>query len=515
MKSGGTAANGARAGKDAFTGRLGRRLVLGIILISSAVTSVITAFELLRQYQMDVDEIAIQFSAIDRSLLPALTEAVWVGDSVQVRTVMNGIANMRDVEEVNVKGEERNHWRVGKRMSSRTLVHAVPLHRIYKDNDVVIGTLEIVASIDRIYARLWDTLFVILASNAAKTATVAIFMLYLFRRLIGRHLEHIARHVSDSGPARAELLALARPTGGPWRPDILDQIVASMNAANKTVVDQRSQLESEVASLAKAESEIRRLNTELQAHAATLEKRVVERTLQLEKTNRELETFSYSASHDLRAPLRAIQGFAQIIAQRHQDSLPEEARHYLDNIIVASGRMERLIEDLLRYSRLGREAVHLQPIALSLVLEDVVQLLNRRIAKEGARLDVAKDLPSVIGNASLLREVFTNLFDNALAYRRSDEAPRITVTWRREGKYCEVRVSDNGVGVAPQHLERIFRMFERLHGDEVNPGTGIGLAVVRKAVDLMRGRVWAESNEGSGVSFCVNLPISEALHEGS
>ena len=249
-----------------------------------------------------------------------------------------------------------------------------------------------------------------------------------------------------------------------------------------------------------AELEIAELNRDL-------ERRVRERTAQLEAANKELETFSYSASHDLRAPLRAIQGFTQIIARRHKDAFNDEARHYLDNIILASNRMTKLIDDLLTYSRLGRGGVRLERLPLGPVLANVTNVFDERIAEAGATVYVAADLPVVLGDSGLLRQVFTNLLDNALLYRRKEEPLRVDVTWRREDGACVVCVADNGIGIAPAQLEKIFVMFERLHSSEEYPGTGIGLALARKSAELMGGWVWAESGGRTGAAFHVKLNL--------
>lgn len=249
-----------------------------------------------------------------------------------------------------------------------------------------------------------------------------------------------------------------------------------------------------------------RLHQEVERRAREQEERVAQRTTQLQAANQELEAFAYSVSHDLRAPLRAISGFAQIIARRHRASLNEEGRHYFENIIEAGERMGRLIDDLLAYSRLGRRPVEPRPVSLREVLAPILKDLARQIQEARADIAVAEDLPEVRGDATLLGQVFANLLTNALTYRRRDVPPRITLAARADHDHVLVRVADNGIGIPAEHHDKIFRVFQRLHGDDEYPGTGIGLAIVRKAVDLLGGRVWVESTVGEGSVFCVQLP---------
>jgi PAS domain S-box-containing protein len=252
------AATNARAAKDTGTRRLGLRLALGVILFSALVTGVITALELYRQYRMEVDEIARQFISIDRSMVPALAEAVWVEDPVQIRTILDGLLTLRDVESATVMVEGAKSWSAGARMSKHTLVHSLPLHRSYKGREVAIGRLEIVASVDNVYDRLLKAVLVILVGNAVKTALVVFFMVYLFRRVVGRHLERVARHVIGLTSERAAALALERdPADGPWRPDILDEVVAAVNQTNEALSAQRVQIESQVATLRESEERLR------------------------------------------------------------------------------------------------------------------------------------------------------------------------------------------------------------------------------------------------------------------
>jgi PAS domain S-box-containing protein len=248
-----------------------------------------------------------------------------------------------------------------------------------------------------------------------------------------------------------------------------------------------------------AEEEIRKLNTEL-------ELRVAERTTELEAKNRELESFSYSVSHDLRAPLRAISGFAEIINRRYRSELNEQAQHYFDNIVTASSRMGQLIDDLLSYSRLGRQAINRSRVNLNHVLTQVADELNSRIIELNASIVIAPDLPGVTGNTTLIQQIFTNLLENALVYHRPDVPPRVQVTGYVENSLVTYRVTDNGQGIAPEFQGKVFNVFQRLHPEEFSPGTGIGLAIVKKAVELQGGKVWIESEVGQGSTFIIQFP---------
>lgn len=247
-----------------------------------------------------------------------------------------------------------------------------------------------------------------------------------------------------------------------------------------------------------AEQEIRQLNAEL-------EKRVEERTAKLAAANEDLKSFSYSVSHDLRAPLRAISGFAQIVARRHRDDLNEEGRHYVDNIVQASERMGHLIEDLLTYSRLGRQCVNFEPVALTQVLEPIASDLESRLEEIGGTLEIAEDLPTIEGDRTLLTQIFTNLLENAVTYRRQDVEAKVTVGWRDEDLDAVVFVSDNGIGIPADYQDKVFNIFQRLHNEDEYPGTGIGLANVKKCVEMLGGEVWLESVEGEGTTFFVRL----------
>lgn len=240
--------------------------------------------------------------------------------------------------------------------------------------------------------------------------------------------------------------------------------------------------------------------------AATLERRVAERTRSLTEANRELEAFSYTVSHDLRAPVRAINGFAQLLDEHAGAALDGEGRRLVTNIVRSSRHMGRLIDDLLAFAQLGRRAIEVGPVPIAGVVERVVDELRPMADAQGARIEISPAPPTVRGEPTLLHQILLNLVANAIEYHRPGVRPVVRIGWREAGARVEISVSDEGLGIAPEHHARIFAMFERLHPSSTHPGTGIGLAVVAKAVALLQGEVRLDSAAGRGSTFTVSLP---------
>lgn len=260
----------------------------------------------------------------------------------------------------------------------------------------------------------------------------------------------------------------------------------------------------------RAEAELLALNRELEQRVQDRTASLVDSNRQLERMNLELESYSYSVSHDLRAPLRGITGFADILRRRYREILPEEAQHHLDNIIEGGERMNRLIDDLLAYARIGRRAITLEDINLGELLRELCDDISDRAGEAGVRLELpdSTGLPMVNSNRTLLHQVLINLLNNALTYHRPDApgGPRIRIAVEQTPASVDIHVEDNGIGIDPAYHEKIFDIFQRLHSDEVYSGTGIGLAIVSKSVNLLGGDITVRSVPGTGSTFIVQLP---------
>ncbi len=243
-----------------------------------------------------------------------------------------------------------------------------------------------------------------------------------------------------------------------------------------------------------AEAEIRNLNADLMANA-----------VQLEQSNRELESFSYSISHDLRAPLRHIDGYSRMLQEDAAPQLDAEARRYLDEIGAAARRMGVLIDDLLAFSRLGKKPVERVVVDMRQLL---VQVMHEISAEPDPRIEIGR-LPAVDGDPALLKQVWVNLMSNALKYSAPrGDAARITVTGEREGNRIRYRVADNGVGFDMRYADKLFGVFRRLHSQDEFEGTGVGLAIVRRVVSRHGGTVSATAEPDRGATFTFELPAA-------
>ncbi len=254
-------------------------------------------------------------------------------------------------------------------------------------------------------------------------------------------------------------------------------------------------------------AELEKAREQLKAANAVLEQRVRERTARLEEANQSLESFCYSIAHDLRSPLRAIQGYTAILLEEYGRVYNDEARETSNRVIAAARHMDQLIQDLLAYGQISQVELPTSKVSLEQELDTVLEQLSREVAQRKAQIEIRRPLPPVQANSVVLEQVLTNLLTNALKFTRDQVPPRVQI-WAESANAHAVRlhVQDNGIGFDPAHAKRIFGVFQRLHDPRKYPGTGIGLVIVRKGVERMGGQVGVESRPNQGARFWIELP---------
>jgi signal transduction histidine kinase len=265
-----------------------------------------------------------------------------------------------------------------------------------------------------------------------------------------------------------------------------------------------AQLQREIAERKLTSAALQEAKDRLADLAGELERLVAERTADLTAANKQLATVVYSIAHDLRAPLRAMQGFSEMLVEEAGAALSQTARSHADRICQSAQFMDALLVDLLAFSNISQQRVALVPVNLEEVVQNALWRLGKSIQERGARVEIAGPWPEVLADASMLEQVVLALMSNALKFVAADTQPLLRVRAEDRGEFVRCRVEDNGIGIAPEYHEQVFRLFNRLHGGKY-PGTGIGLAIVQKGIERMGGCVGVESTPGRGSRFWFEL----------
>ncbi len=293
------------------------------------------------------------------------------------------------------------------------------------------------------------------------------------------------------------LLGLMVNVDGPPRSFTSEQIEVSRGVANQLAVALQQAY----------------LVAQIEQHAVELEQRVGERTRELREANEELEAFTYSVSHDLRAPLRSVQGYAEVLRSEFGGQLEGIGLEYLEKICDGARRMDNLIRDLLAYSQLRLQSLRLWPVTLSTTLQAVLDRLADEVRETGAEIVVHDPLPRITGDQEIVGVILHALLKNALTYRSAERPLKIEISSETGAGTTRLMIADNGIGIAPEYQEQIFRIFERLHLRDEYEGNGIGLALVRKGIERMGGTCGVISDGSSGSTFWLEWPQKPMRYE--
>ncbi|MCE0499622.1 MAG: ATP-binding protein [Methylacidiphilales bacterium] len=360
-----------------------------------------------------------------------------------------------------------------------------------------IGTIYLQTSLQELYDHL--KLFTGLSAVVfVGSVFVAFILASWLQRPISQpilNLAETARRIAENKDYAVRVEAKGRDETG-LMTNAFNQLLVSIEEGQKALRTANDSLQKEVAERKDAQEKVHQINTELEA-------RVAERTVQLETSNKELEAFSYSVSHDLRAPLRAMDGFSQAVLEDFGEQLPPEGLRYLRNIRQGAQRMGTLIDDLLSFSRLGRLPIDKHTVDNDSLVHDVLNDLSSE--REGRQIDIRiGHLPSCQGDSALLKQVWTNLLSNAIKYTRHRNPAVIEIGCKVEQESVYF-VRDNGAGFDMRYANKLFGVFQRLHPTDQFEGTGVGLAFVQRIVQRHGGRIWAEAEVDKGACFYFTL----------
>lgn len=485
-------------------GGIATRLLILIIGFSSLVTLTATSLQLYTDYQRDLNSIESRLHNIEASYLASLSASLWNLDVNQLTLQLDGIQHLPDIVSAQIQenqGELSNPLSVvrGDINAPADMVHTTKL--IYEQNGATreIGLLTIRVSLADIRQRLWDKAVFILLSQGIKTFLVSLFTLAIFYFLVTRHLNHIVHYLNQYTLGQTQnKLSLNRKKKR--QTDELDALVIAYNQmhdelsrAYQELAASNIQLQKDIEARKIAEQEVLRLNS-------VLEQKVLQRTAELEAANQELSSFCYSVSHDLRAPLRRIEGFRRILSEDYHQNLDEQANHYLSRIEASTTEMANMIESFLRLSRSTQGELSLSIINLSQKVEHLLASLTERDPDRKYQFTIEPNLTANV-DPRFIDVLLTNLVDNAWKYTRNQEITRIAFGWTVTEQGGEFYLKDNGAGFNSNFADRLFTPFNRMHSQEQFEGTGIGLATAHRIVARHGGQIRAVAAINQGATF--------------
>lgn len=372
----------------------------------------------------------------------------------------------------------------GYKFENRSLVYFQPVQQ----TDSRLGTLVLYSSLQALYTRLRLYTFIVLMVMGG-----SLLMSYLFSTTLQKGISEPILGLAET----AKVVSLKN-----------DYSVRAPKLSHDEVGFLTDCFNQMLGQIQQNREELRAAHEQIHQHAQQLEKTVAERTVKLQQTIGELEAFSYSISHDMRAPLRAMSRYSQILLQDAKPKLNGAEQAYVERIIAGAQRLDRLIQDALSYSRVARAEMQLQPINLETLIHGIIDQYPQLHPGE-AEILVKSPLHKVLGHEASLTQCLSNLLANAVKFVTPGIRPHVTISTQQVDSQVRICIQDNGIGIAPEDKERIFGMFARVNSEKAYEGTGVGLAIVRKAVERMGGRTGVESELGKGSVFWLELKGEE------
>lgn len=490
---------------------IAKTLLVWIVFFSAIITLTLTLIQLLIDYKVEIETLDSRLSEIETSYRRSIQASLWNVDIEQLNIQMEGIKRLPDIQSVIVEelggGQNSIHLQKGS-SSSSSLKKQYPLLRFDGDQKIHIGNLYVEASLSAVYQRLIDKALTIMLVQGIKTFFVSFFILYVFYRLVTRHIISIERFLRDHDlrDSFSELSLIRKKRSN--EDDELDHLVSAYNSMmadlRHSYEDLRTvnaQLKKDIVARKQAQLEVKQLNEEL-------ENRVLIRTAELEAANKELNAFCYSVSHDLRAPLRRIEGFRYNFSQEFGWRLDPRGAHYLARMEACTSEMNAMIDSFLVLSKSTSAELNIEPVDVSKLAYRIVGHLQEKDETRVVSLSIQKNIV-IPCDARLIELLLTNLFNNAWKYTAKMERASIAFYRRKKhGEYTYV-IEDNGVGFDMEYASHLFSPFTRLHKVSDFQGVGIGLATVKRVVARHGGKVWAESEVNKGAKFYFTLAPSK------
>lgn len=574
---------------------ISNRLIVYIILFSSMVTAMVTVIQLYSEYLEDKSLLDNNIDNINTGYHQSITNAVWLDDKQQLIAILDGVVALPDIEYIEVRVNDDLYAFRGQRVESNSLNTSFPLSYLHDNKMLTIGNTFVEASLSGIYQRLLNHAWAILGLNAIKTFVVAIFMYFMFNRLVIRRLEYLSSFVRQYDIQNANSQTELKTPTDDKHPDEITEIVTALNSMqvhlsqslkellnlkntldlsldgvfmfhpetfrfvyanlgaskllgytteelmNMTPIDispnmTKQRFSKLISSTLASENQAINIETLFQSKqgettpvrlllqylqpdnesprfvfmARDISEHIksemaIRKSLDEAKTaNTELESFSYSVSHDLRSPLRSIDGFSHLLLEDYGDKIDETGKNYIRRVRDNSQHMGRLIDDMLSLSSVTRGEISRQNHNISEMAKQAVKKLQDSEPERKVSITIAPAMQAWV-DKSMFQNLLDNLIGNAWKYTGKTNYPAIEFGSTTQNSETVYYVRDNGVGFDMQYAGKLFGAFQRLHSAEEFAGTGIGLATVLRILRKHGGRAWAEAEVGKGATFYFTL----------